>query len=94
MERGFYVLAYDISCDKRRAKVAKLLESTGNRVQGSVFEAWFTQNELERVVIRSQKILLEKEDSLRIYFICEECRAKIQMKGTGKVTEKPGLVIV
>lgn len=38
-ERTFYVLAYDLSDDRRRAKIARLMESMGERVQGSVFEA-------------------------------------------------------
>ena len=94
MERGFYVLAYDIRDDKRRAKIAKIMESVGSRIQGSVFEAWFSQKELDQVILRSMKVLQDKEDSLRVYYLCEDCRAKIQVKGMGKVTEKPGLVII
>ncbi len=94
MDRGFYVLAYDICNDKRRAKIAKLMESVGSRVQGSVFEAWFSSGELDRIIVRSMKILHEKEDTLRIYFLCEECRGKIRVKGVGKVTDKPGLVVI
>lgn len=94
MNRSFYILAYDISNDKRRAKIAKLMESVGSRVQGSVFEAWFSSTELDRVILRSMKVLNEKEDTLRIYFLCEECRGKMRVKGVGKVTEKPGLVLI
>ncbi|GAB6175578.1 hypothetical protein JCM16814_04690 [Desulfobaculum senezii] len=33
-----YVVAYDISNDKERLRVSKVLEGFGERVQGSVFE--------------------------------------------------------
>ncbi|GAP23057.1 CRISPR-associated endonuclease Cas2 [Leptolinea tardivitalis] len=94
MDRFFYILAYDISNDKRRTKIAKLMESSGTRVQGSVFEAWFSPKELDKVVQRSKRILVDKEDSLRVYFLCEDCRKKVSLYGKGKVTEKPGLVII
>ncbi|MGI0489366.1 CRISPR-associated endonuclease Cas2 [Pantanalinema rosaneae CENA516] len=37
-----YVVTYDIPCDKRRKKVADLLEGYGRRVQYSVFECVLT----------------------------------------------------
>jgi CRISPR-associated protein Cas2 len=93
-ERAFYVLAYDIASDKRRAKIARLMESLGLRVQGSVFEAYLTPAELEKLIRRARKALLEKEDSLRIYTLCAACRAKVRTIGLGEVTPPPGVVIV
>lgn len=93
-ERLFYLLAYDICDDRRRAKIARLLESLGARVQGSVFEAYLTQPELEKLISRSRKVMQEKEDSLRVYFLCAQCRKKVRMIGAGKVTPAPGVVIV
>lgn len=93
-ERGFYVLVYDISADKRRAKIARLMESFGGRVQGSVFEAWLTQAELEEILKRSKKVMNQEEDGLRIYFICQACQAKAKMVGPGSVTPPPGVVII
>lgn len=94
MERKFYVLAYDISNDKRRNKIAKLCESTAVRIQGSVFEAYLSPSELEKLVKKAKNIMQEKEDSLRIYMLCEACRAKIKNYGQGQVTPPPGLTIV
>jgi CRISPR/Cas system-associated endoribonuclease Cas2 len=34
-ERNFYVLTYDIASDKRRAKIARLMESLCERVQAA-----------------------------------------------------------
>lgn len=94
MERAFYVLAYDISNDRRRAKIARLMESLGERVQGSVFEAYLTQPELTRLVAKAVKILNLKEDSLRIYFLCADCRTRIQTRGAGMVTPAPSVQVV
>lgn len=94
MERSFFVLAYDIADDRRRAKIAKAMEALGERVQGSVFEAYLTPAELEKLLKKTGKVLNEKEDSLRVYTLCSACRGKIATRGTGRVTPAPGLVIV
>lgn len=93
-ERAFYVLAYDLSDDRRRAKIARLMESLGERVQGSVFEAWLTPAELNRLIARTKKILNEREDSLRIYTLCAACRGKVRVEGQGKPLPPPDVVIV
>jgi len=91
---AFYVIAYDIVDDKRRLKIAKCLEAVGERVQASVFEAYLTAAELEKVQKKVGKLLKAEEDSLRVYFICSDCRGKIKTSGRGKVTEPPGVKIV
>lgn len=93
-DRGFYVLAYDISDDRRRAKIARLMESLGARVQGSVFEAYLKTDELEDLLRRAKKVMKLQEDGLRVYPLCRACRGKIRTEGTGRVTEPPGLMIV
>ncbi|NPV86933.1 MAG: CRISPR-associated endonuclease Cas2 [Anaerolineae bacterium] len=93
-KRTFYLLSYDISSDKRRAKIAKIMESLGERVQGSVFEAWLNDQELDKLLRRVKKTFAEKEDSLRIYVICETCRPKVRTLGTGRLTPPPQVHIV
>jgi CRISPR-associated protein Cas2 len=93
-ERAFYVLAYDLSDDRRRAKIARLMESLGERVQGSVFEAWLSEAELNRLLAKAKKILHEKEDSLRVYQLCAACRGKVRVVGEGKPLPPPDVVIV
>ena len=53
-ERSFYILAYDIPDDRRRAKVARLCESIADRVQGSVFEGYLAPRELEKILQKKQ----------------------------------------
>ncbi len=93
-ERSFYVLAYDLSDDRRRAKIARLMESLGERVQGSVFEAWLNEAELNRLIAKARKIMNEREDSLRVYRLCGACRAKVRVVGEGRPLPPPDVVIV
>jgi CRISPR-associated protein Cas2 len=93
-ERGFYVIAYDIVDDKRRSKIARYLEAIGDRVQGSVFEAYLTPAELEKLLKKLKRVLKAEEDSLRVYLLCAACREKVHTEGRGVVTPPPGVRIV
>ena len=42
-----YLIAYDISIDARRTKLAELLEGFGQRVQRSVFECDLNEREYQ-----------------------------------------------
>jgi CRISPR-associated protein Cas2 len=92
--RGFYVLAYDVVEDRRRLKVARYLEAMGERVQDSVFEAYLTERELDKLIGKVRKVLKPDEDSLRVYYLCGACREKVRTAGRGRVTPLPGVKIV
>ncbi len=94
MDDGFYLLAYDIADPKRLARVAKVMESIGERVQNSVFEAYLTPEMLEKTLERARRVMDEEEDSLRVYFLCAACRKRIQTLGVGRVTPPPETMIV
>jgi len=93
-DRSFYVLAYDICDNKRRARLAKWMEAIGDRVQGSVFEAWLTEEELAKLLVKAKKKLVEDEDSLRVYPICAACRGRVKHWGQIRTVEEPGAKIV
>lgn len=93
-DRSFYVVAYDIADDRRRAKIARYLEAMGGRVQGSVFEAYLTVGELEKLLRKVTKVMCEGEDSVRVYLLCGACREKVRAVGRGQVTPPPGVMIV
>jgi len=93
-DRLFYLLTYDIADPKRLAKVARALEAVGERVQDSVFEAYLTAQELEKLLKKSGKIMKESEDSLRIYLLCGACREKVRCIGQGRLTPPPQTMIV
>ena len=92
--RTFYLLTYDMSNNKRRLKLAKLLESVGLHVQGSVFEGWLTDEELKLVQEKGKKLIKPEEDSLRIYPICRTCKEKMILIGQNSGAPEPGLVIL
>lgn len=94
MERSFYVIVYDVSDDKRRSKVARALEAIGERAQKSVFEAYLTPRELDKLLGRMKKLINDKEDGVRVYQLCENCRTKVHSLGQGEVTQPPSLIIV
>lgn len=93
-DRRFYVIVYDIVDDKRRLKMAKVFESLGERVQKSVFEAYLSRKEIERLKKRILKLIHEEEDSVRVYNLCEACKKTVFEIGVGDISEKPGVVIL
>jgi len=94
MPRAFYVLAYDIADDKRRRKIARLCEAVAERVQYSVFEAYLTEAELEKLLKKTSRWMQTGQDSLRVYTLCASCRNKARTHGLGQITSPPALTIV
>ncbi len=92
--RSYYVIVYDIPANRRRNKVARLLEQIGERVQRSVFEAWLTKDERQRLLQRLANVMDEKEDSLRMYTLCAACRKEIYDMGRMPRPQPPGVRIV
>lgn len=90
-----YVAVYDIPCDKRRKKVADLLEGYGERVQYSVFECVLDKNRYRQLSDRLKKRINLEEDSIRIYPIVKSSLPKIQTWGVGnELTKPPGSTII
>lgn len=79
-----YLITYDIPVDKRRTKLAKLLEGHGQRVQYSVFECDMEDRQVAQLRRRLSRLLRPAEgDSLRIYRLCAQCRTTITIIGDG-----------
>ncbi len=64
-----YVIAYDIENDKRRKKVADILEGYGVRVNYSVFEVDLPQSKILKLLSEIKKVVSLKKDSVRFYHI-------------------------
>ena len=71
-----FAIAYDISDNSRRRKVANCLDSYGDRVQNSVFEMVVTQSMLQNCLIQVRDIIDSAEDKVVVYFICSNCESK------------------
>jgi CRISPR-associated protein Cas2 len=90
----FYLVSYDIPDDKRRTKLAKTIKDFGDRVQYSVFECLLDKSLLDKMTGRIDKILVEKEDSVRIYCLCANREREIRVIGKGKVTKTEDVYII
>ena len=76
-KKTFCVVAYDIKEDRKRARVSKILEKYGIRVNFSVFECMFTDIQLLQVQEKIKKILDKRSDTVIYYPICVNCYTKI-----------------
>jgi len=90
----FVVVSYDIVNDKKRSKVANLLEDYGTRVQYSVFECNLTNKIFDKMTNDVIKYINIEKDSLRIYEVCEGCKSRIKVYGKGKVAEDEEVIVV
>ena len=87
------VVSYDVPNDRRRTRLAHALRDFGERVQLSVFECLLEAADLDRLRERILREIELSEDSVRIYPLCETCRAKVELHGLGKTTEDPDLYL-
>ena len=62
-----YIVAYDISSNKRRTRVAKALQSWGYRIQKSVFQLRLDAAGLNAMRARLAALINEAEDVVHIY---------------------------
>jgi CRISPR-associated protein Cas2 len=90
----FYLVVYDIPCDKRRKKIADLLEGYGQRVQYSVFECILTHQKYQELQKRLRKQVDLSADSVRFYPLSKHTFNQIETWGEPPVTEYPGSVII
>jgi CRISPR-associated protein Cas2 len=82
-----YLIAYDISSDKRRTKIHKTLCGFGQWTQFSFFECFLSDKEMVALRHHLDKILKAEEDNLRIYQICSTCQAKTETIGSSPPQE-------
>ncbi|TSA10142.1 MAG: CRISPR-associated endonuclease Cas2 [Deltaproteobacteria bacterium] len=83
-----------IVCRYTRTKLAKALEDFGDRVQYSVFECILDGDLLDKMLARINKIIVEGDDSVRIYALCAGCEKVIRAIGLGKVTKTENVYVV
>lgn len=90
----FYVIAYDIPCNKRRKRMSDLLEGYGERVQYSVFECVLTQPRYEELRRRLRHQFREGEDSIRFYPLSGHTLGQVEIWGEPPLTHPPQSTIV
>ncbi len=77
------VICYDITDDKRRRRVDRVLSAFGHRVQYSVFEAELDEKRYLTMVRELRRVIDEGEDNVRFYRQCQRCRSAIEVLGVG-----------
>lgn len=75
------VICYDIIDDRRRNRIFKLLKDYGRHVQYSVFEVECDEKNWLRLQFRLES-LLNEEDSLSVYTLCQSCTQRAFHKGS------------
>lgn len=81
------LVTYDVSEDKRRARLAKRLRGAILRVQKSVFEGPVPESRLEPLRKAIRKEIDLECDSARVYSLCARCRVAVEVIGSGVYVE-------
>jgi CRISPR-associated protein Cas2 len=82
-----YVVAYDISSNDRRRRIADLLLGWGDRVQYSVFEIDVSARELEEVLRVVEPFVHAPVDRLRVWRLCASCQRATHAVGGGDIAD-------
>jgi CRISPR-associated protein Cas2 len=90
------VVCYDVNTEtkegrRRLRRIAKVCESTGQRVQKSVFESTVTTMQFEELVRRLLSEISEDEDCLRLYRLADVKGCEVREYGRFRAIdfEKP-----
>ena len=93
------IVAYDVSTltkagVRRLRRVAKVCESTGQRVQNSVFECKVDLMQYEELERRLLAEIDESEDCLRIYRLTEPAEMRIKQYGNFRSVDFGGPLVI
>lgn len=91
-----WVISYDVADDRRRARLSKLLESRGQRVQESVFEVLTSTDGLDALLeeVMQAERFDASVDSVRAWPLCAACQPLARVLGAGPPVSVPGRPIV
>jgi CRISPR-associated protein Cas2 len=93
------LVCYDVNTEtksgrRRLRRIAKVCESTGQRVQKSVFECQVSLAEFETLERRLLAEINADEDCLRLYRIPESRGAEVREHGTFKAVDFDGPLVL
>ena len=78
------LVTYDITNNKNRVKIHKILRDYGYPVQKSVFELMVTFDRVEELKGELEPLVRGRRDSVRFYQVCETCQDRVKVLGLGK----------
>lgn len=93
------LVSYDVSTvssegRKRLRKVAKVCQNYGQRVQNSVFEIDVDYGTFLRVKDSLLKLIDDKSDSLRFYYLGNNWKRKVEHYGAKETYDPEGVIII
>ncbi|MEP7343048.1 MAG: CRISPR-associated endonuclease Cas2 [Acidobacteriota bacterium] len=89
-----YVIAYDISDDRRRTRLFKTLKRYGMAVQESVFECHLTAAQFIKMRHDVESVIDPALDQVRYYDLCQQCAVRIKATSASRRTSDPDAIIV
>lgn len=90
----FWIVSYDIPNDKRRSKVAKILEGYGRRAQYSVFECEIDDEKREKLEGALQREIDAEEDDIRFYPMNRADLKRVRLLGRAELYRARGWYMV
>ena len=88
-----YLVTYDISEDRKRNKVIKLLNEYGKRIQFSCFEIEIHSKKLSYLVSKLQELIDNETDRLFIFPISEYATPFIKKLGKTELDNDSSIVL-
>ena len=93
------IISYDVSTastggTKRLRQVAKACEAHAQRVQNSVFEADLDYSAFLKLKAELVQIIDEKTDSLRVYYLGNHWKRRVEHIGAKKGYDPEGPIII
>ncbi len=89
-----YVVVYDVSCNRRRKKVADVLEGYGRRVQFSVFECCLEAKKYQELKRKLGRYVKLPEDSVRFYPMSSHTRDQVEIWGGVPLSSPSGSIVI
>lgn len=84
----YFVICYDVSNNRLRFRLHRLLLGYGTPVQRSVFECRLTRRQFQQLQRQVQRLMRRSKDSIRYYALCDSCQSRTQSVGTLLVEEQ------
>ena len=88
-----YVIAYDISDDRRRTRLFKTLKQFGTPVQESVFECHLTSSQFSQMRLLVEQLIEPHADQVRFYNLCPKCAGRILATAASVRTADPVAIV-
>ena len=95
----FVVIGYDISTKdnsgiRRLAKVSKLCQNYGQRVQNSLFECLIDYGTFLKFKKKLTNTICKETDSLRFYYLGNKWKSKVEHIGAKEGYDPEGTIIL